>query len=346
MLRAAEITGVKTYEDVVGKAFGRPGRMFALAAMAVSVFTANCSHMKFIAGTFIKLEGDGGGFLRTVAGDSQPMQQLLAMGLFGGIVLPLCFKQRLSELRHVSLVVVVYCIALSLVFVGKAIQICQTDGLKNTHRLAKVHTVGEVFDVAPVAAFGFSIIAEVFSVYAEANEPEKIGRCAHVATALVTCVYLVVGLLGSLAFADPGSNILLNFPGDRFMALLSLGLVIIITLLYPVINFPTVQAVAALISGNDKTPSPAMRRNISIVGLALVMLLDTAIVDMSFVFGLCGSLGLGFLAYVLPCASFLAITKARGGLVADKIIAVVIGLLGLVMAFGSTGRIVQGMISQ
>ena len=95
------------------------------------------------------------------------------------------------------------------------------------------------------------------------------------------------------------------------MALLSLGLIIVITLLYPIITFPVVQSVNALISGNDRSPSLSMRRTISLVGMGLALLLDTVVVDMGYVFGLCGSPGLGFLAYVLPCASFLSIMLAK-----------------------------------
>ena len=123
------------------------------------------------------------------------------------------------------------------------------------------------------------------------------------------------------------------------MALLSLGLIIIITLLYPIITFPVVQSVNALISGNDRSPSLSMRRIISLVGMGLALLLDTAVVDMGCVFGLCGSRGLGFLVYVLPCASFLSIMLAKAFSV-SSVCAVLIVIMGLVMAFGSTARAV------
>jgi hypothetical protein len=48
------------------------------------------------------------------------------------------------------------------------------------------------------------------------------------------------------------------------VALLSPGLIIVITLLYPIITFPVVQSVNALISGNDQSPSLGMRRIISL----------------------------------------------------------------------------------
>ena len=128
------------------------------------------------------------------------------------------------------------------------------------------------------------------------------------------------------------------------MALLSLGLIIIITLLYPITTFPVVQSVNALISGNDRSPSLSMRRTISLVGMGLALLLDTAVVDMGYVFGLCGSRGLGFLVYVLPCASFLSIMLAkRKAFSVSSVCAVLIVIMGLVMAFGSTARVISSI---
>jgi hypothetical protein len=48
----------------------------------------------------------------------------------------------------------------------------------------------------------------VFPVYAEANDPEQISGCAHRATAIVTVVYLLVGIVGALAFQSPGKSAL------------------------------------------------------------------------------------------------------------------------------------------
>jgi hypothetical protein len=51
------------------------------------------------------------------------------------------------------------------------------------------------------------------------------------------------------------------------VALLSPGLIALITLLYPINNFPVVKSVNALISGSDRSPSLNMRRIISLVGI-------------------------------------------------------------------------------
>ena len=90
----------------------------------------------------------------------------------------------------------------------------------------------------PQAAFGFSLIAELFAVRAEATRPvarsilaglcgrhrrlvalsaccygqhrrpELLSGCAHKAAAIVTTIYVCVGLIGALAFESPQSNLL------------------------------------------------------------------------------------------------------------------------------------------
>merc|ERR1719191_142461 len=90
-------------------------------------------------------------------------------------------------------------------------------------------SVGQMMDSAPVAAFGFSIVAELFAVRAEAKRPEQMSRCVHVATAIVSSLYLSVGLVCALAY--PGTNsrdILFNFLDEGFFVALMLGLVVAI----------------------------------------------------------------------------------------------------------------------
>ena len=76
------------------------------------------------------------------------------------------------------------------------------------------------------------MIIEVFAVRAEARERHRLGQAVHVAIAAVVVIMCSVGIVGALAIEEPGGNVLTNFAGNRFIAAISLGLVIIITLLY------------------------------------------------------------------------------------------------------------------
>ena len=162
------------------------------------------------------------------------------------------------------------------------------------------------FSNAAMAAFGYSMVAELFAVRAEANEPEKLGRSVHVGLAIAAGLYCFVGTVGALAYPDPRANILeqfLPFAEHRFVAVLCLGLVAMVTLLYPLINFPTVQALDALLAGPAGPPSLRRRRALSVLGLAAVVATDALLPHLDTIFGLAGSLGLGLIAFCLPAAA-------------------------------------------
>lgn len=342
MLQAAWMTGAETYEDVLGVAFGRGGRLAALASIAVSTWTANCAHMQFTASMFVTLQGDGGGYLETVVGSKVKVQTFAAMLQFCLIALPLSLKRRLNDLRHVSLVVVMFSLFVSCVVFAKSCGLIVSHGASNNVPFKSVG-FGDMLDIAPVACFGFSSIAEVFSVRAEVKEKAKLGQAAHIATAIVSSIYLGVGLIGSMAIESPSSNILLDFDKNRFISLLMLGLCVVITMLYPLINFPAVGALDALCAEPGAAPSIKRRRIFTAILLVSTLTLDTAVSDLGLIFGLCGSLGLGLLAYVLPTAAFLGLS-GRNALGHTSWIKVVLAafvlFIGLGMTIGSTARII------
>ena len=119
LLALADLTGAETYEGVLGAVFGRAGRVVTLVSLAIACFTANCAHFQFVATMFDALNG-GAGFVATIAGADNPKaRHALTMALFGLVALPLCFRRRLGELRHVSLGVVGFCLFTSTVVVAK-----------------------------------------------------------------------------------------------------------------------------------------------------------------------------------------------------------------------------------
>lgn len=201
----------------------------------------------------------------------------------------------------------------------------------------------------PVAAFGFSIVAELFSVRAEANDPNGLGRCVHIATGIVVTIYLFVGVVGTLAFEKLGDSILDSI-NTRFFSVLKLGLCVIITLLYPLINFPAVNAIDALIAGKDGAPSQRRKRIASVALWVGTLAIDTFVKDLSLAFGLAGSLGLGLLAYVLPTAGFLGnirnLPLDMRTHVATTASAAVVLVMGMLMTIGGTGYIIYSAATE
>jgi len=205
--------------------------------------------------------------------------------------------------------------------------------------------VGTLLDQTPNAVFGFSSIVELFHVRNEIKNPEAMSKCAHTASFIVCALYICVGLIGALAFQDPGDNLLENFPGNHLVSFLRLGIIVMITLLYPIINFPCISAVDA-IRGKFAAPSMRRWRIMSVLGLAFVLLIDTAIKNIGPVFGIAGALGLGPVAYVLPCSAFIAVTR-RSSEPAPKAMmlgAVVVLFAGLILTIGSTAWVIHGVV--
>lgn len=345
MLRTATLTGAATYEDVMGNAFGSFGRTLALVSLAISTLTANCAHMQFVGNMWIEMMGSGGGIMNTLVGPDDRTQQFAAKLIFGTMALPLCFKRQLNELRFVSLATVIFCFSASIVVCINCLQLVASDGAHG--EVFEVPSPSVLLQTTPNIAFGFSSIVELFHVRAEMKRPEAMSRCAHVATALVCSLYLAVGLVGALAFSKPGSNLLENFPTNHFVSMLRLGIIVMITLLYPIINFPCVQALLAL-RGRFTAPSMRSWRITSVLCLIFVLLIDTTVNNLGDLFGLCGSLGLGLVAYVLPCSAGLAVTyrQQRDARLPVAIVASasVVLVLGLLMTVGSTALIIVSVV--
>ena len=100
-------------------------------------------------------------------------------------------------------------------------------------------------------------------------------------------------------------------------------MLIVITLLYPVINYPAVAGLDA-ICFPTRHASMTRRRLWSCGLLAGVVAINVALPNIGTAFGLCGALGLGTLAYALPGACFLKLvglgrapTKLEGGPLAN-----------------------------
>ena len=75
-----------------------------------------------------------------------------------------------------------------------------------------------------------------------------------------------------------------------------------------------------------------------VMGMALIVVLDTCVPDLVALFGLCGSLGLGFISMILPATMLLAQRKEHPA--RHTVGAAAVLLIGLVVTIGSTATII------
>lgn len=136
---------------------------------------------------------------------------------------------------------------------------------------------------------------------------------------LICCLgYTLVALVGVLTFGNhvgyddfngPGAaNYLYVFPMSHYViTVLSFGLIVVITLLYAVLNYPFVKAVKTCL----KLALPQCLSNpflawqhsqlvLTLVGMVIVVFVNTSLKNISTLFSLSGGWGCAFVCYCIP----------------------------------------------
>merc|ERR1711879_961725 len=104
-------------------------------------------------------------------------------------------------------------------------------------------------------------------------------------------------------------------------------MVVCITLLYPILNYPMVVAIEAIVG-----KFPYSRPIISLLGCIGIVLVTIVVSDIADLFGLCSSLGLGSVMFVIPCWLYLKVDRTPMFSL-TKIGAVVSLIVGLSIVF-------------
>jgi len=364
VVSAANIVGEKTYEGTTKRVLGRWGFMCQTASIAVSSFIANCAHLQAVG----SLLGDLLIWFVTGKGSENNDEFHLAKSrkavlyiLLLSIALPFCFQDDLNSLRYISTAsvtavmmntmwFVVYCLWLvgteqSPVHGGDASDWppSVTGEWKTLPAFSDSPT--DYFRSAGAVCFAFSSIVTLFPTVREMNQPQRIGQAVNWSSALCFTVYIATALAGAFAFGTGAeSNCLYNTNVKHRDTLrpLVFVLVVCIILLYPVINYPMVQSLQTLIWGGGSSPEWS-RPAISIVGVLGVAVVDFYVSDLVDLFGLCGSLGLGVIAYILPAVLFLRTGRGRWYEPSKRVAVVILGV-GLLVTSVSTAFTVRHIV--
>ena len=198
---------------------------------------------------------------------------------------------------------------------------------------------------------------ELFPVYHELNHGDaaRTRPSVYIATLICFAVYATVSVVVVLTFGtDLHPNSLYNVPADNYwITFLCFALVIVITLLYPLINYPMLNAIETILDlcgccrrrhreDGDEFAEDAIagavlgsasllsvmahpslwwsyvvlnRRDfISVLGIFVVIAVDIGVNNLNDLFGLCGSLGLSFVCYIFPCLIWMVTKFKRGEL--------------------------------
>mmetsp|Transcript_84254 Transcript_84254/g.148922 ORF Transcript_84254/g.148922 Transcript_84254/m.148922 type:complete len:289 (-) Transcript_84254:302-1168(-) len=201
------------------------------------------------------------------------------------------------------------------------------------------------FENVATLAFSFSMIFAVFPTLEESSSGGSIAAAVtnlklvvkH-SVALCASLYMAVGIIGSLCFGEDTKTIALQNL-NLALPLVQLAHLLVgmsLSLNVAIISFPTVKSLELICK------SCCLRWEAfnlypwlaALVALAIVVVDST--LPTKIAFALCGSLGLGFAAYIMPCILFLRLDSRSGWSSWRRGFVPLILLFGLLLVFGST----------
>eukprot|EP00992_Anisonema_acinus_P010235 TRINITY_DN6425_c0_g1_i1.p1 TRINITY_DN6425_c0_g1~~TRINITY_DN6425_c0_g1_i1.p1 ORF type:complete len:501 (-),score=110.79 TRINITY_DN6425_c0_g1_i1:65-1519(-) len=349
-LEAAEIAGVSTYESLVEAAFGVWGTRLLALGMTLSLMFANAGHLStavqmlkdiiewFFTGEMGKWEREGVAWYKNT----------FLFVLLLAFVMPFCFRPTLGSLAHISSITVGTVVVTAITMVFEALVRVIRGGshsVLGTPDAAPAFVGGTaIFQFMSVAAIVYCAQLCLFPVLHElkGRSVPRMRRALRMASAGCCTVYCSVALMGSLAWGKKAdANIIYSVPmNDYWVDLLGFLLIICLTLLYPIINYPLVNAVQTVLSterfltfgGRDHS-----REVLSIFFAIAVVVIVSCVPDLDDIFSLCGSLGQGLVCWIMPSVSYLRLATGRPWFAPSKLITVLLLLVGLSLTgFGST----------
>lgn len=311
IIRTSLATGATTFEGLSYRAFGMGGPPLVAIAIAMSAFTGNASHMNFVALTAWDVIQYG--CYKDVTDISiTKMQMTIVLVALAAFALPLCLSKSLGGLRYLASFSVMWVIFTVTVVLFYATRHLVENGIAKDLPLYTTD-IGEISRLITQVLFAFSSMMTIFPVIAETPDKRQTIRDTHIANIIITVCYTLVAVICGLAYGtEAGATVLSYFPlSIPIFLVLKIGLAVCLTGLYPVVNFPMILSLNALIFPKRGFVSNPVRFVVSVIGYILIILLIVVVGRLGVVFGLCGGLGIGSCAYWLPAAVVLGIILRR-----------------------------------
>ncbi|ETV72239.1 hypothetical protein, variant [Aphanomyces astaci] len=243
LMRAGDITKLKSYEDLAMYCFGKRAELFVEVCILVFSFGIAVAYLVTLGDLITPLG------LLFFGPDSLGSSRPFLMSIFcGAIMLPLSLLKDVSSLQFSSMLGV-----FSIVFLVVAVAIrsgmrIHDDGLPTSLDWGMNLSHGPNFMLSvPIVMFAFTNQPNVFSIFTELQRPcirrmSKVVNCAAYAS---LWIYLTIGLVAYVAFgavlAEPHvkGNILLSFPmSDVLIALARAAITFTVAVAYPLNIFP------------------------------------------------------------------------------------------------------------
>jgi amino acid permease len=242
MLKAGEVSGAKSYEDMVHLAAPGYGRIITVIFMDVLIFGALVGFLVII-----------GNLIRPVIDHWDPFTRVwytdtpyLILGFTVVFVFPLSMLRNISMLEYTSFLAVAIIIAFTGILSYQSIK-KMVDGEVDWHELVwypegknPKDVLNEVFNVLPIIALAYTCQLSVFPIWKELHQP-TVGRMSivnSITMALSFVLYLAMGFFGYVLYHNhTQSNIIVMIPNDLLSTILRLVFLVAILFHYPVVHF-------------------------------------------------------------------------------------------------------------
>jgi len=347
LLDVAAEHGLSSYEALAQKALGAMGNSAMAAITLVTTFIASCSYLGASASLLVDVfaafildvnVNDG-----NIAVVSSQKQVVLLLALTFG-VLPLWMSPTMGDKSWISSTGVGVMLVSIAFFLGYCILYLIQHGASSVP-LATSSAQSFLENIATLA-FSFSMIFAVFPTLEELSSDASVAETVpsvklitkH-SVALCASLYMFMGIIGSLSFGKDTKTIALqNLNLSQPLTQLAHLLVgMSLALNVAIISFPTVKSLELLCKSFCCARWQAFNMHpwlAAVIALAIVVV-DSAL-PTKIAFALCGSLGLGFAAYIMPCILFLRLDSRSSWSSFQKAFVPLVLLFGMMLVFGST----------
>ncbi|OQR81920.1 sodium-coupled neutral amino acid transporter [Thraustotheca clavata] len=339
LIRAGDITKLKSYEDLALYCFGKKVEIFVELNILVFCFGISVAYLVTLGDIISPL----GALL--LGDDSFWAQRWVLMTLFCvTIMLPLSLLKDVSSLQFSSMLGVFSIIFLVLAVAARSIMTINENGLATDLHWGINLSNGPNFMLSvPIVMFAFTCQVNVFSIYTELQRPciRRMNKVVDRATTVSVTIYLVIGVIAYLAFggslADPAhkGNILLSFAlNDTLIAISRAALTFTVAVAFPLNIFPCRFSLDMMFFASAKD---SMVRHVivtcSLVFAALILAIFCPSINV--VFGIIGGTCSAVVCFCFPAAFILKLEP--GPLLSSAKIGPIILLVGAIImgAFGT-----------
>jgi len=350
LVASGALVGVASYEEVAGKAFGTPGRVFLELVMIASVLG--------VLTAYLVLLGD---FLSPVlcpyatrwAVFGLLLHRRVILTLLAGMLLPLSLVRNLATLRGASGLSIALMALFALMLGYRSLSPFDVADVPHASPPPHDHPMSAPYRAAlhglPIMTFAFSSHVCVFPVYNSLCRPSPRRISAVIAGAMLLCLalYSVVAFLGARSFgASTCPNLLNNFAAlDPLAALIRMAFTVCIVTTYPLILFAARRALDLLLFTKPAAQGQGGRRNF-VETVALVtasLLLATLAPGVRPVFALSGAAFATVIAFVAPSACYIKLTPHTDLRMWAAVVVLVSGLaLGALSTWANVQMLMEG----